>query len=318
MLSRIADSLFWTARYMDRAENAARLLDVTHLMLLEEAQQRYPLRWDAVIRIAGSPELFSSLYDEATPETIRDFLLFSEDHQNSVLSCVQRVRENARTIRDRISREMWEHINSLYHRTRDVCSTARTDEEIHRVCRDTITASHTFNGITDGTLPHDEGWHFIQAGRALERATHTARVVDVEYHKLVDSRAQDTHADFYQWRAVLRSVAAGEIYGRAYHSWIEPEKVAELLILNKHHPRSVRLNISWLQASLRAVSGAAPHSYLNEAERLTGKLHDALVYDRIEDIFARGLHPFLEDISSSCRRIGQEISRSYFHYAGVA
>ena len=318
MLSRIADSLFWTARYMDRAENAARLLDVTYLMLLEEAEQRYRLRWDALIRIAGSPELFQTLYDEANPDTIRDFLLFSEAHYNSVVSCVQRVRENARTIRDRISREMWEHINSLYHRTRNLSGSARTDEDVHRLCREIITASHTFNGITDGTLPHDEGWHFIQAGRALERATHTARVVDVEYHKLLDISSQDAHADFYQWRAVLRSVAAGELYGRSYHSWIEPEKVAELLILNKHHPRSVRFNTGWLQASLRAVSGAAPHSYMNEAERLTGKLHDTLVYDRIEDIFARGLHPFLDEISVSCRRIGEEISRTYFHYAGVA
>lgn len=317
MLSRIADSLFWMARYMDRAENSARLLDVTYHMLLEQSHQSYQLRWDAVIRTTGDHALFYKLYQEANPRNICDFLLFREDNGNSVTACITMIRENARTIRDRLSSETWENINGLYHRVREVSPEELRDEP-HGFCREIILASHAFNGITDSTLPHDEGWHFLQAGRALERAENTTRVVDVEYYKLLETSSPVGQARHHTWMAVLKSVAAYEIYRRAYHSAINPEKVAELLILHPQHPRSVRFNIAWLQTSLRAISGAGPHSYLNEAERLTGKLHDSLVYDRIEDIFARGLHSFLYDLEKTCRAIGEQIARSYFYYSGVA
>ncbi len=318
MLSRIADSLFWMARYMDRAEDVARLLDVTYDMLLEQSHQTYELRWDAVIKITGNQELFHRMYGEADPDKVCEFLLFQEDNPNSVYSCITNVRENARAIRDRMSREMWSNVNGLYHRVRDMRRGSEALEDLHGLCQEIISGSHAFNGITDSTLPHDEGWHFLQAGRALERAENTARVVDVEYHKLVETEAPDSYAGNHQWMAVLKSVAAYEIYRRVYHSAIEPQSVAELLILHPQHPRSVRFNVAWLQISLRAISGAGPHSYANEAERLTGKLHDSLVYDRIEDIFARGLHIFLTDLEQTCRRIGDQVASTYFYYSGAA
>jgi uncharacterized alpha-E superfamily protein len=318
MLSRIADSLFWMARYMDRAENAARLLDVTYHMLLEQAHNTYELRWDAVIRITGGQELFQRAYEEADADKVCEFLLFREDNPNSVVSCITNVRENARAIRDRMSREMWENVNGLYYSVREMQQNTETRNALHGFCREIISGSHAFNGITDSTLPHDEGWHFLQAGRALERAENTARVVDVEYHKLVETSVPLPYAGNQQWMAVLNSVAAYEIYRRVYHSAIEPQNVAELLVLHPQHPKSVRFNIAWLQSSLRAISGAGPHSYANEAERLTGKLHDSLVYDRIQDIFDRGLHVFLTGVELTCRRIGEQIASTYFYYAGVA
>jgi uncharacterized alpha-E superfamily protein len=318
MLSRIADSLYWIARYMDRAENAARLLDVTYHMLLEQAQTTYRLRWDSVIRITGDQSVFYTMYEEPSPEKVCEFVLFREDNANSVASCINLVRENARTIRDRLSRELWENVNGLYHRMRELQENADVGNNLHGLCQEIILASHAFNGISDSTLPHDEGWDFLQAGRALERAENTARVVDVEYHKLVDTSSALAEASSQQWMAVLKSVAAYEVYRRAYQAAIEPKKVAELLILHPQHPRSLRFNVAWLQISLRAISGTGPHSYADEAERLTGKLHDSLVYDRIEDIFSRGLHAFLSDATKTCRRIGEEVARSYFYYAGVA
>lgn len=318
MLSRIADSLFWMARYMDRAENTARLLDVTYHMLLEQAQQTFELRWDAVIKITGGQDLFKRVYQEADAEKVCEFLLFREDNPNSIVSCITNVRENARAIRDRMSREMWENVNGLYHRVREMQQNMETRNVLHGFCREIISGSHAFNGISDSTLPHDEGWHFLQAGRALERAENTARVVDIEYHKLVETSVPLPDAGNQQWMAVLDSVAAYEIYRRVYHSAIEPQNVAELLILHPQHPKSVRFNVAWLQSSLRAISGAGSHSYANEAERLTGKLIDSLVYDRIQDIFARGLHVFLTDVELTCRRIGEQIACTYFYYAGVA
>lgn len=318
MLSRIADSLFWMARYMDRAENAARLLDVTYHMLLEQAHHTYELRWDAVIRITGGQQLFQRAYEEADADKVCEFLLFRDDNPNSVVSCITNVRENARAIRDRMSREMWENVNGLYYRVREMQQNTETRNALHGFCREIISGSHAFNGITDSTLPHDEGWHFLQAGRALERAENTARVVDVEYHKLVETSVPLPYVGNQQWMAVLNSVAAYEIYRRVYHSAIEPQNVAELLVLHPQHPKSVRFNVAWLQSSLRAISGAGPHSYSNEAERLTGKLHDSLVYDRIQDIFDRGLHVFLTDVELTCRRIGEQVASTYFYYAGVA
>jgi uncharacterized alpha-E superfamily protein len=318
MLSRIADSLFWMSRYMARAEDTARLLDVTYHMLLEQAQDSYELRWDGVITITGEQELFYSFYDEATAHNVFEFLAFREDNGNSIVSCLNRMRENARTIRDRISREMWEEVNGLYHSVRAFDAPTEIANGPHRFCTHVIFASHGFYGVTDGTLPRNEGWHFLQAGRALERAETTARIVDVEYHKLLQSPLQVAQADSHQWMAVLKSVAAYEIYRREYHSSIDPKKVAELLILHPKHPRSIRFNVAALQSALRSISGAAPHTYASEAERLTGKLHDTLVYDRIDDIFARGLHGFLVDLQRTSHDIGEQIARKYFYYAGAA
>ena len=163
MLSRIADSLFWMARYMDRAENTARLLDVTYHMLLEQSQQTYHLRWDALIAITSDRELFYRLYPEATPENVFEFLAFQEENRNSILSCINKVRENARTIRDSMSREMWENVNGLYIRLGELQPHTDVRSGPHGFCREVIFGSHAFNGVTDSTLPHDEGWHFLQA-----------------------------------------------------------------------------------------------------------------------------------------------------------
>jgi len=316
MLSRIADSLFWIARYMERAEDMARILEVNYHMLLDPSTQTVRLRWGPLVAISGEQERFSAHYEQPDARNVFEFLAFHQDNPDSIVRCVQMARENARTIRDRISREMWEDVNSLYHSV----MAFKPEEEMavgpHRFCNAIKFGSHRFHGVADDTLPHDEGWHFLQAGRALERASMTARIVDVEYHQLLE-RALEA-ADNHQWMAVLKSVAAYEIYRREYHSRIEPEKVAELLILHPQHPRSIRFNIAALQQALRAISGTRSGSYANEAERLTGKLHETLMYDRIQDIFARGLHPFLTEMQNTCRSIGEQIARTYFYYAVVA
>ena len=317
MLSRIADSLFWIARYMERAEDTARILEVNYHMLIEQSAQAYRLRWDPLVSITGEQERFDAHYEQATPRNVFEFLAFSPDNPSSIVQCIASVRENARTIRDRISRELWEDVNSLYH----TVTRYQPEEEMavgpHRFCNVIKFGSHRFHGVADDTLPHDESWNFLQAGRALERAEMTARIVDVEYHKLVETSAADA-AGPHQWMAVLKSVAAYEFYRRQYHAGIQPEKVAELLVLHAQHPRSIRFNIATVQQSLRAISGSGPGAYANEAERLTGKLHESLMYDRIEDIFGRGLHAFVADLQKTCRAIGEHIARTYFYYAVVA
>ena len=280
MLSRLAESLFWMGRYMERAEDTARLLDVHFHTLLEQSEQTYLLRWDSIINISGEHERFFECYDEATPQSVFEFLAFRESNPGSIVSCVTHVRENGRTIRERISRELWEDINSFYHRVRAFNPASEVPAGPHRFCTEVKFSSHQFRGVADDTLPHDEGWQFLRAGRALERAEKTARIVDVEYHTLLEGKTA-RQPDNHQWMAVLKSVAAYEVYRREFHSSIDPQKVAELLVLHPRHPRSIRFNIAELQASLQAISHAAPGTYSTEAERLTGKLHETLLYDQI-------------------------------------
>jgi uncharacterized alpha-E superfamily protein len=205
---------------------------------------------------------------------------------------------------------MWEDINGLHHLVLSFKPEDEMEVGPHRFCNAIKFGAHRFHGVADDTLPHDEGWQFLQAGRALERAEMTARIVDVEYHQLIENAA--LASGNHQWMAVLKSVAAYEMY-RRYHSRIDPEKVAELLILHPQHPRSIRFNISALQQSLWAIRGTQPAIGPSEAERLTGEAHRVLTNNRIQDIFARGLHDFLAQLQDTCRSIGGHIEHSYFY-----
>jgi len=318
MLSRIADSMFWLARYIERAEDTARILDVTYHALLEQAQHPYRLRWDALIAMAGEESRFRQLHREANALSVFEFLAFNHDNPSSIVQCITKARENARTIRDRISREMWEDINGLYLTVTGFNAAEQIAIGPHRFCEKIKFGSHRFHGVTDATLPHDESWEFLRIGWSLERAEMTARLVDVQYHTLLDAASTVSPPDNHQWMAVLKSVGAYEAYHRQYHASIEPERVAQLLILHPQHPRSIRFTIQEVQAGLRAISGTGPGSYANEAERLTGKLLERLRYDRIEEIFRQGLHSYLNELLRMCEAIGEDIARTYFYYAVVA
>jgi uncharacterized alpha-E superfamily protein len=318
MLSRIADSLFWLSRYMERAEDTARILDVNYHMLLEESDKFYRLRWDPLLVMAGEETRFRSLYDEANARTVFEFLAFRQDNPNSILQCIAKARENARTIRDRLSREMWEDINGLYHAVNEFDTRRELAAGPHRFCDLVKFGAHRFHGVTDATVPHDEGWEFLRIGCHLERAEMTARLVDVQYQYLFENPNLAGQADNHQWMAVLKSVGAYEAYRRKYYSQIEPQQVADMLILHPLHPRSIRFSIGEVQSGLRALSNTLPGSYSNEAERQTGKVLEALRYDRIEDIFQRGLHIYLNNLLGSCLCIGEQIARTYFYYKASA
>ena len=311
MLSRIADSLFWIGRYMERADNTARILDVNYHMLLEQPPDTYKLRWDPLIAITGEKHRFYQLHEAANPNTVLEYLGFSEDNPNSISQCVALVRENARAIRDRISREVWEDINTMYHKVNRMRDEG---EGLSRFCDQVRRAGHRFHGVCDVTLPRDEGWHFLQAGRALERAEMTTRILDVHYHQLMEGDSILNEARSHAWMAVLKSVAAYEFYKRQC-TQIEPHRVAELLLLDARHPRSVRFNLGTLQTSLYSIGGSVPGTYGNEAERLTGRAHERLTYDSIDEIFAGGLHNYLNELQATCRNIGDQIMGTYFYYA---
>lgn len=317
MLSRIADSMFWMARYIERAEDTSRILDVTYHTLLEQAQHPYRLRWDPLIAMAGEESRFRHLYEQTNSQNVFEFLAFNPSNPSSIVQCITKARENARTMRDRISREMWEDINGLYLMVTRFAPADEIAAGPHRFCEKVKFACHRFHGVTDATLPHDEAWDFLRVGWSLERAEMTARLVDVQYHNLLEAAAAGPPGN-HQWMAVLKSVGAYEAYHRQYRSSIEPERVAEMLILHPQHPRSIRFSVQEVQSALRAISGTGPGSYANEAERLTGKLLERLRYDKINEIFQQGLHTYLSDLLRMSEAIGHDIARTYFYYAVVA
>jgi uncharacterized alpha-E superfamily protein len=318
MLSRIADSLFWLARYIERAEETARILDVNYHMMLEQSHQPYRLRWEPLVVMAGDEHRFRKFYSESNAHTVFEFLAFRQDNPSSILQCIAKARENARTIRDRISREMWEDINGLYLAVSRFDPQEQMAMGPHRFCEMVKFGSHRFHGVADATLPHDEGWEFLRVGWSLERAEMTARLVDVQYQNLLETTPDLDVVDNHQWMAVLKSVGAYEAYRRENHSPIEPERVADMLILHPKHPRSIRFSVTEVQSGLRAISGTGASSYANEAERLTGKLLESLRYDKIGDIFGRGLHQYLNGLQKIFRSIGEDIARTYFYYSVVA
>ena len=256
MLSRIADSLFWMARYMERAEDTARILDVNYHMLLEQSQQTYRLRWEPLIVMAGEENRFRKLYGEANAQNVFEFLAFRQDNPNSIVQCIAKARENARTIRDRISREMWEDINGLYHMMIAVQSAGRNRRRAasllrrHQIRQASFSRRHRRHAAARRRLAVPA--HRLVAGaRGDDRAPGGRAVSQSCSKKFPRWRAADNH----QWMAVLKSVGAFEAYHRQYHSPIEPEKVAEMLILHPLHPRSIRFSTT--RSAVRACGPSA-------------------------------------------------------------
>ncbi len=314
MLSRAAESMFWLSRYIERAENTARFLDVNfHLLLdLDKVPDVDPRNyWEPLITAADERERFEELHEQYTAETVSDFLVFNRHNPNSVFSCISLARENARSVIENINSEMWEQVNRLYHflnnANRDVLQ-----RDPYNFYREIKNGSHLFQGITDATFSRSEGFDFMQAGRYLERADNTSRLVDVKYHLLVQSdKDTEEGVDNIQWMAVLKSCSALEAFRKVYLSRIDPQTVVQYLALDRQFPRSIYSCVVGLQEALWRISGTRRREYTNNADRLVGKLEAELNYTTIEDIYAQGLHDWLEDVQRKLIRIGEQVYQTY-------
>ncbi len=342
MLSRIAESLYWIGRYVERAEDTARITDVNFHHTLEmgtsdTAQVRRGRHWDALVTIVGDKERFYQTYAEADEETVPFFLTFAPQNPLSIVSCVARARENARTMRHQLGSEMWEVLNRFYldlQRHAQTGEAQRGEENAHNFYRWVIEFSHLFQGITDSTMPRDEGWYFLQLGKFLERAEKTARALDAKYHLLIadsspEQAAQLASADavpreWHQWLALLRSLSAYEAYNKIYRSAVRPRATIEMLTLSPIFPRSIRFAIDEVDNALHFLAThmtTSPdddgYSLLgmgrsSEAERAVGRLKGVLAYQRVEEVFEAGMHAYLLDLQRQCYRIGELIEAQYF------
>lgn len=318
MLSRVADSLYWMSRYIERAENIARLLDVNLQILLDfEAMDDAKLKehWEPIIRAAGEEELFYKLYDQADSQSVTDFLTFNRDNASSVLSCMFAARENARMIRDQISTEMWQSLNDAYLFLKSTNAKKVWESGPYEFYKQIQDYSHLFQGMADSTFSHTEGFYFMQVGKYLERADKTSRILDIKYHILLPSVDEVGGAvDAVQWGAILRSCSAFEAYHSLYVSSVNPMKVSDFLIFNQNFPRSILFCARHLDRNLHRISGCSHGFYSNEVERASGRLVSDLTYGNIEDAFKQGLHEYLEGLQANFVEIGKAMFDNYmFH-----
>ena len=306
MLSRVAHCIFWLNRYMERAESVARFIDVNLNMTLDLGED-VQNQWESLVFTTGDQELFARLYGLASEQNVIDFLTFDDRNPNSILSCVKFARENARTVRETISSPMWEEVNKFYLAVRDAKATAQNWASSYDFFNRVKLFSQEFAGITDGTMTHDEAWHFSRLGRLLERADKTSRILDVKYFMLLP-KATDigTPYDDIHWSAVLKSVSGFEMYRKKWGR-ITPGGVVEFLLLDPDFPRSLRYCIRTASESLHAITGTTVGSFRYPSEQLMGQLRAELDFATVDEIIGHGLHEYLDGLQARMNAIDNSL-----------
>lgn len=309
MLSSTADKLYWMARYTERAENLARMLDVNYRMsLLPQGAEIMRAGWTAILSSIDLMDAFKQRYSEVTPANAIAFLAFDRQNPSSIYSCWRTVRENAHAVRGTLTAETWETVNATWLEMRGMERGKGSEAEIGPFFEWVKYRSHLTRGVVQGTMLRDEAYHFTWLGTYLERADNTARILDVKYHNLLP-RGEDAGGavDYYQWSALLHSVAAFEIYRKVYRDVITPRRVAELLVLRDDMPRSLHRCMSQVYMHLTAIS----NDQSAETERRAGELQASLHFGRIEEIFKVGLHEYLQRFIERVHDLGERVSQDF-------
>ncbi len=311
MLSRVADNLYWMSRYIERAENIARFVDVNQAVALEPGDlQDDP--WAPLIHATGDWPLFAERYGQTTRESVLRFLTLDPEYSNSLISCTRAARENARTVRESISTPMWEEINKLYLLVNRAARELSPSDLTYEFYSQVKLASQLFVGVTDGTLSHGEGWQFVRLGRLIERADKTSRILDVKTYGWKHTPTPgDVQPTVVQWTAILQSVSALEMY-RKVHGRIHPTCVMDFLLLDREFPRSIRYCLRFAEESLRIMTGSTPGTFANRAEQLLGRLRSGLDYTSIDDVLADGLHAYVDKLQVQLNQLGEAIRECFF------
>lgn len=316
MLSRVADSIYWLNRYIERAENVARFVDV-NLNLMLDLPTGTLQQWEPLVLTTGDLNIYQERYGQVTAENVIKFLTFDTSYGNSIISCLQVARENARSIREIISSEMWEEVNGFYLMVKEAAQ-RKPQATLPSFFTQVKLSSHRFAGVMDATMTHNEGWYFGQMGRLQERADKTARILDVKYFYLLPSAQWvGTPLDQIQWISLLRSVSAYEMYRKCQRR-ITPTNVAEFLILNREFPRSIHFCLRAVDRCLHQITGTPIGTWSNSAERALGRLCSELGYLTIDDLIETGLHEFLDKIQSRINQVGVKIGETFFGIEPVA
>jgi uncharacterized alpha-E superfamily protein len=314
MLSRTADHLFWMARYIERAENTARMLDVNYqTSLLPQSADEAERGWRGVLGISELMPAFTARYDDFNAGHVMSFMVRDEDNPSSIVACLRAARENARAVRGTLTTEVWETTNQTWLEFNRELRRGAFERDPGAFFEWVKFRSHLSRGVTVGTMLQDESQNFLRIGTFLERADNTARLLDVKFHALAGDYFGQTNGgseqevDFYHWSSLLRSVSGFEIYRKVYRNVIQPEKVAELLILRPNMPRSLAACMESLVTNLAYIA----NEQSGETLRCAGRLRAELQYGRIDEILATGLHAYLTQFLDRVNDLGMRISRDF-------
>ncbi len=311
MLSRTADHLFWMARYMERAENTARMLDINLTALLLPGSTDSELRANrAVLRISELEPAFDARYDETSRHNVLRFLVTEPSNPSSIYSCLHAARENARAVRGTLTTEWWETINDTWLQFGERAASGELEAHPETLFEWVKFRSHLSRGVTLGTALQDDALFFTQLGTFLERADNTARILDVRFVDVeqADSRSAARQLeDFYYWTSILSSVSALEIYRKVYRDVVTPARVVELLILNQQMPRSLLASVDGVCSNLAMLRTDTSR----EVERTAGKLRAELLYSDLREVFSIGVHTFLTGFLARVYELGNQIARTY-------
>jgi len=317
MLSRVANSIYWMSRYIERAENVARFVDV-NLNLALDLGPEMDRQWAALVYTTGDHEMFYKRYGNDCREDVVEFLTFDEDNGNSIVSCLRAARENARTVRDMLSSEMWEELNKFYLMVREARKNSSVLASLSDFFRQVKLKGATVEGIAESTMSRGEAWHFRRLGRLIERADKTSRILDVKYYLLLPKITDvGTPLDSNQWGALLKSASALEMYRKRYGR-IVPAEVAEFLILDRDFPRAMHFCLLRSEQSLLAITGSTPGTFRTVAEQRLGRLRSELDYANIAEIIQGGLHEFIDAFQTKLNLVGEAVQETFFAASSTA
>ena len=316
MLSRVANSMYWMSRYIERAENIARIVDVNLQLLLDFRnlnEERLAQHWLPIVQTTGDEQQFFQLHKKATGNAVTEFLVFQMENPNSLISSICQARENARMVRDQITIEYWEELNRLYWFVRTPSARKAWNESPSEFFQQIKNSSLLLIGLSYATLIHNEGWLFSEVGKFLERADKTSRILDVRYQAppKPGAPANNGEGDVLEWSAILRSCSAWDAYKSLYGAEVSPKPVAEFLMFNQDFPRSVRYCVAELNHALRRISGVSEGRFCNSAEKLAGRLVAELQFSTVDEIFEQGLHDYLDQLQTKLNNIGNAMFDAY-------
>ncbi|MFY0608085.1 MAG: alpha-E domain-containing protein [Cyclobacteriaceae bacterium] len=312
MLSRVADSIYWLGRYLERAENYARFINV-NINLSLDLPPGMKEQWKPLIAATGDLDYYITLYgNDFSRENAIRFLAFDTRNQNSMISTVSAARENARTIRESISKETWEVLNELYFKVKALNSNDVWQDDGQVGCFKAVQYQlQLISGIAANTMPRNQGWYFSELGQYIERADKTSRILDVKYHFLLPSPDDvGSPLDFLHWAALLKSVSGFNVYRRT-HGKLSPRNIVKYLVLDRYFPRSILFCLMSLEDCLHEISGSKK-GFSNSAEKAIGNLRADLEYAEIGDIFDHGLHEYLDNLQAKLNDISRLIYERYF------
>jgi uncharacterized alpha-E superfamily protein len=313
LLSRVADSLYWTSRYLERAEHTMRLVDINMGLMLDKSEVSTERRWKRVLAALGNPpdiEWHDDVY------SLVHTLCFDATNDASVIACVIAARENARQIREAISTEQWQRLNRLFHDLSRLRPASPSDTQLSEFMPALIDGVHLFQGVTDTTLSHGEGWQFLQVGRFLERATANTKLLDVYQREVFINLDDSVDAyEYLEWIGLLRMCTAFEAYCKVYTADLSYERILEFLLLDPEFPHSIRFSIDRLHRSLYSIQQESHGHHAEELMRVSGRLQSSLGYGQISEILAHDPALYLRRILEQCRQIHDLIYEVYIQYS---